>query len=313
MDTSPRLESMPGRELRFRAFSFSCNNYTNESREDLEQLVESGLARYVCYQPERAPTTGTPHLQGYAVFANAITLGGARLRLRGCHVESAKASLKKNVEYCSKPESRDDGADFGFTEHGERSSVEGTGSGSGTRTDLDRIAKRLRDGASESDIASDHPASYIMYTRGIRSLAQFSIRKRRDKSIVYWYWGPTGTGKTRLASVQSPDAYWKSSAHQWWDGYDGRSDVIIDDYRCSFCPFNELLRLLDRYPYQAQIKGGTVELSAPNIYITAPKAPTVMWESRTEEDLNQLLRRIDHVREFKVGDIVPQLVPDATP
>jgi hypothetical protein len=88
--------------------------------------------------------------------------------------------------------------------------------------------------------------------------------------------------------------------------------VIIDDYRCSFCQFNELLRLLDRYPYQAQIKGGTVELIAPNIYITAPKAPAEMWATRTEEDLQQLLRRIDHVREFKVGDIMPQLVPDAT-
>lgn len=300
------------RQERFRAFTFTCNNYDQERRDGLAQLVESGSGRYICYQPEKSPTTGTPHLQGYCVWSNAITAAGARLRLVGCHVEPAKASFEKNYAYCSKEESRDLSAGFGFTEHGDRSDVEGTGSGSGTRTDLNRVAKRIRDGATESDIAQDYPASYIMYTRGIRSFAQCFVRKRRDKSIVYWYWGPTGTGKTRLASAQSPDAYWKSSAHQWWDGYDGVSDVIIDDYRCSFCPFNELLRLLDRYPYQAQIKGGTVELSAPNIYITAPKSPADMWASRTEEDLQQLLRRIDHTREFKVGDIMPQLVPDAT-
>lgn len=297
------------RASRYRAYCFTWNNYVDESRSHLESLVESGLARYVCYQPERAPTTGTPHLQGYVVWSNAISEQGARTRLGvGVHVSVARGSFEQNKEYCSKEESRDTTAAFAFSELGDPESVEGTGTGSGTRTDLVCIAKRLRDGATERDIAQDHPASYIMYTRGIRTLAQFTVCKRRDKSIVHWYWGPTGTGKTRLAAFESPDAYWKSSAHQWWDGYDGVSDVIIDDYRCSFCQFNELLRMLDRYPYQVQIKGGVVEFNAKNIYITAPKAPQQMWESRTDEDLAQLLRRVDHIREFKRGDILPQLL-----
>jgi hypothetical protein len=137
-----------------------------------------------------------------------------------------------------------------------------------------------------------------MYTRGIRSLVQLGIPKRAHKSIVHWYWGPTGTGKTRLASEESPDAYWKSSAHQWWDGYDGVSDVIIDDYRASFCPFNELLRLLDRYPYQVQVKGATQQLNAKRIFITTPKDPRSTWASRTDEDIAQLERRIEIVKFF---------------
>lgn len=287
------------RALRYRAYCFTWNNYGEEARTLIESLYSTGSARYIIYQPELAPTTGTPHLQGYVVFANAITESGARQRFgRGVHVVRANGSCQDNVTYCSKEDGRDRSVDFGVTEHGDRSEVIGTGSGSGTRTDLELVAKRLRDGATERDIAEDYPASYIMYTRGIRTFAQQFVHKRRDKSIVHWYWGPTGTGKTRSASEESPDAYWKSSAHQWWDGYDGVSDVIIDDYRCSFCQFNELLRLLDRYPYQVQIKGGTVELSAKRIFITAPKAPDVMWENRTEEDLAQLMRRVDVIREF---------------
>lgn len=287
---------------RHRAWAFTLNNYTDDDRRRLESIGEGGIVKYLCYQPERSPTTQTPHLQGYIVFRNARTFGGARGIIgTTAHIEVARGSCEQNVEYCSKDESRDTTAGFGFVEFGDRESASGTGCGSGSRTDLAVIAKRLRDGASVQEIAQDHPASYIMYTRGVCSFAQLVVPKRSHKSIVYWYWGPTGTGKTRAASEESPDAYWKSSAHQWYDGYDGLSDIIIDDYRPSFSTFNELLRLLDRYPYQAQIKGGTVQVNAKRIFITAPKSPADMWASRTEEDLAQLTRRIENVKYFAPG------------
>lgn len=287
---------------RHRAWCFTWNNYGEHDRERLDSLVEgrnAGTVRYLCYQPERSPTTSTPHLQGYIVFLNARTLRGAKSIIgEAAHLEVARGTLEQNVEYCSKEESRDGDAGFGFTEFGDRDGCRGTGSGSGTRTDLARIAERLSSGVGTATIAQDHPASYIMYTRGILSFAQLHIPRRTHKSIVYWYWGPTGTGKTRAAFEESPDAYWKSSAHHWWDGYDGLSDVIIDDYRCSFSTFNELLRLLDRYPYQAQVKASTIQVNAKRIFITAPKPPEEMWASRTEEDLAQLTRRIENVKYF---------------
>jgi hypothetical protein len=285
---------------RHRAWAFTLNNYSDDDRQRLERIVDSGIGKYVCYQPERSPSTGTPHIQGYVVFTNARTFGGARGIVGStAHIEVARGSCEQNVDYCSKEDSRDTEAGFGFIEFGDRDAVQGTGCGSGSRTDLAIVAKRLRDGATVEEVAQDHAASFIMYTRGICSFAQLVVPKRAHKSIVYWYWGPTGTGKTRAASEESPDAYWKSSAHQWYDGYDGLSDIIIDDYRPSFSTFNELLRLLDRYPYQAQIKGGTVQVNAKRIFITAPKCPADMWSSRTEEDLAQLIRRIEHVKHFK--------------
>ena len=290
---------MPTRSPRHRAFCFTCPNYNETNRECLASLERDGIARYICYQGERAPSTDTPHLQGYIVLANPRTFDGTRELLGPrFHLEVARGTTEQNVEYCSKSESRDTQCGFGFVEHGDRESVIGTGSGSGTRTDLAVVAKRLRDGETEAEIAEDHPASYIMYTRGIRAFAQLHLPRRSAKSIVHWYWGPTGTGKTRLASEESPDAYWKSAAHHWWDGYDGVSDVIIDDYRASFCQFNELLRLLDRYPYQVQCKGSTVQFNAKRIFITTPKDPRETWQSRTSEDIAQLERRIEIVKFF---------------
>lgn len=74
--------------------------------------------------------------------------------------------------------------------------------------------------------------------------------------------------------------------------------MIIDDYRASFCQFNELLRMLDRYPYQVQCKGSTVQFNAKRIFITTPKDPRETWSSRTSEDIAQLERRIEFVKFF---------------
>lgn len=287
---------MSNRQPRFRNFCFTLNNYTNDHRERLSELFDSGVLRYLVYQPEIAPTTGTHHLQGYCQFLNPRTESGARGALIGCHVSVARGNSDENYAYCTKDDGRDESAGFGPTEFGDRD--RGAGRGSGHRTDLVEVAERIRDGATIAQVAADHPGTYIRYTRGVLSFAQLHVRRRSHKTIVHWFWGPTGSGKTRAASEASPDAYWKSSSHQWWDGYDGRADVIIDDYRPSFCQFNELLRLLDRYPYQAQVKGGTVECSMEHIYITSPKSPEDVWAGRTEEDLAQLSRRIEEVRFF---------------
>lgn len=61
-----------------------------------------------------------------------------------------------------------------------------------------------------------------------------------------------------------------------------------------------MLRLFDRYPYQVEVKGGTRQFLARKIYVTTPKSPALTWESRTEEDLAQLLRRITEVKHFAI-------------
>lgn len=128
-------------------------------------------------------------------------------------------------------------------------------------------------------------------------------RNPDEAPVVRWYCGPTGSGKSRAAYELTHDgagkvAYYKASDHLWWDGYDGVSDVIIDDYRCDFCKFSYLLRLFDRYPLLLNVKGSFIQFRAKLIIVTAPQAPDVMWSHRTAEDLGQLMRRITEVRYF---------------
>jgi hypothetical protein len=128
--------------------------------------------------------------------------------------------------------------------------------------------------------------------------------KGRDwKPKVYWYYGESGSGKTRAAMGESnPNDRWVSmDSLKWWDGYDGQGDIVIDDFRGSDCRLKTLLRILDRYEYRVEYKGGSTQLLAKRIWITCPYSPESCYRD-DGENLKQLLRRIDIVRQFFCED-----------
>lgn len=86
---------------RHRAWCFTWNNYTDEDCRYLEEEVGE-IAEYIVCGHEKAPTTGTPHLQGFVYFANARTFSGVqKLLLKSAHIEPAK-SIPHAVQYCKK-------------------------------------------------------------------------------------------------------------------------------------------------------------------------------------------------------------------
>lgn len=91
----------------------------------------------------------------------------------------------------------------------------------------------------------------------------------------------------------------------WFDGYVGQPVVILDDFRPWWCQFSFLLRLLDRYPIQVQVKGGFVNFIPETIIITTPKdVHETFAQFRSEEDIQQIRRRITKVKHFiKIDDM----------
>jgi len=84
---------------------------------------------------------------------------------------------------------------------------------------------------------------------------------------------------------------------EWWEGYDAHEEVIIDDMRKDFLKFHHLLKLFDRYPYRVQFKGGSRQFLAKTIIVTTCYSPEEMFNNR--EDIQQLLRRINTIKQFK--------------
>lgn len=85
-------------QSRSRSFCFTWNNYPDNHQDVLDELD----FRYVCYGYEFAPQTGTPHLQGFILFANARTLNSVIRGLPGVHVLVARGTAAHNRTYCSK-------------------------------------------------------------------------------------------------------------------------------------------------------------------------------------------------------------------
>lgn len=265
-----------------RNFCFTINNYTEDDICFLKAIKDF---KYLCFGLE-VGEQGTPHIQGFISFENARSVKGIVKVLRG-HISVAKGSPSQNRDYCSK--------DGNFFEFGE------IPKGQGKRSDLDLIKSRVLAGDRLSNVIVDD-CKNLQQIRFAEKLSEYKPRVCRDKPEVRWYWGPTGTGKTRSAIEEFPNAWISGKNLRWWQGYDDHTEVIVDDFRPDFCTFHELLRILDRYPYTVEVKGGSRPLLAKVIIITSCVPPAQLYGSgEIREDIQQLLRRIDVIREFGTG------------
>lgn len=274
-------------------FCFTKNNYTDL---DVALLKADNTQhfKYWCFGKE-VGESGTPHLQGYLEFQNntklrisAVQTRIQAIGLNGYAILIAKGTGQQNITYCSK--------DGDFFEGGVRPS------GQGKRTDLDVVCEEISNGATMQELIEKFPSQVCKFRNGLEFLINAKNPRRFFKTEVWWLWGPTGSGKSRWAWDQCPDAYMKCSTHKWWSGYIGQESVILDDYRpCKEMPFNFILNLFDRYPLSVETKGGMVEFTAKKIFVTSPYSPEVMcqhleWLGTEMKD--QLIRRIDHQIQF---------------
>lgn len=287
---------------RYRSVCFTLNNYTEVEVTTLKSNVRD--IRYCVFQQERG-ANGTPHLQGFAYCDNKKTLAQwKRLLGERCHIEQTMGTPAQADAYCRKEDTREPGT--------EPWSI-GSLPQQGARTDLSTVAAAVRSGATDEEIAESHPGDFIRYHSGIRFLRQIYAKPRTFKTFVHWWYGATGTGKSAEAFERFPDAYWKMGTNKWWDGYIDQAEVIVDDYRRDLCTFAELLRLFDRYPYRVEFKGGSTQFVARHLVITTPLHPRDTWAGRTEEDLGQLMRRIDEIRLFGDEPVLPNMLIETQP
>ena len=260
-----------------RTWVFTINNYTEEHLEWVK-----GLECVKIVASKELGDQGTPHVQGAVTLKRQYTLKQLKKLCNEAHWELAKA--KQDFNYCKKS----GGEIIRDEDHKQQ----------GKRTDLDAVRKSLKEGAALSDIAEtcsslqeiQFAEKYIKYT-------QVPLPKG-TRVDIHWYYGCTGTGKTK-AVLDQCDPYIPLS-HKWWEGYQGQDNVLLDDLRPDWCKPAELLRLLDpyRYQYKVEVKGGSLQLLATKIWVTCPWHPNDFWKD-SDEDPKQLIRRIKELLHFR--------------
>lgn len=259
-----------------KTWAFTLNNYNDE---DIERFKRYTVSRLVV--GKEIGEQGTPHLQGWITFKRGYRPSQLKKLEPRVHWEFALTTDGEN--YCMK-----DGTDVVINVDNRNQ---------GQRTDLKAAVTYIKESGIKR-FREEMGDVYVKYHNGFDKIGLLNSKKRTEKPNVVWIYGPTGCGKTSYVYDKHPDLWISNEDLKWFDGYDGQETVLFDDFRGDMCKFRFLLRLLDRYPLKVPIKGGFVEWTPKNIYITSCKDPKNIYNKETfdnEEKVDQLLRRIDDI------------------
>lgn len=225
--------------------------------------------KYITWGVEVCPDTGRQHYQGFVILKSPQRLNAAKTIIgasKECHLEKKRGSRDQARDYCHKECSKEAPAfEWGQFDANTMESL---------------FKKPL------GELKSDYPEFYCRYYRGLERL-QPKGPKWRDVQ-VHVLWGESGSGKTRQV-MELDDVYKIDPPYKWWDGYEGESILLIDDFQEGDIPNGELKHLLDGYRHRLETKGSHLWALWTKIYITSNYNPT--WIA----DIKGLSRRVSSV------------------
>lgn len=246
--------------------------------------------RYVVAQREVCPNTQRVHIQGYIEFTNKQSQKEIKKLMPGIHLEVRKGTRDQARKYCMKDDTRL--LNSKTIELGEFKTEQGK------RRDIDIIKDAIKSGKSLKKVVWEDAVN-LQTIRIAEKLVQYRQTKRNPNNPpeIRWYYGETGTGKTRSVYDEfETEEIYQSSRYRWWDGYEQQKIILIDDMRKDYAKFHELIKLLDRYPLQVEVKGGVRQINSKIIIITSAYHPKHIYNTR--EDIQQLIRRITVIKQF---------------
>jgi len=278
--------TQPNSRSRGRGWCFTRNHYDGTMFED------TVACKYICYGKEVAPTTGTPHLQGYVYWDNARSLASVRRLFTGCHITQARGSYIQNKEYCSK------GGDF--TERGDPPT-----------TDLERGEMEKNRWANTMDLAKSgnldqiEPELFIRYYTSLKRIAvDYSPEVESLESCCgLWIHGLSGSGKTFAIQSRFRGQLYPKPKNQWWCGYRDQPVVLFDDISIFHVKFGDDFKIwADRYSFIADKKGSSSTIRPKLFVVTSQYTIDQIWGD--EETRSALKRRFKVIEKKENIDLV---------
>lgn len=229
----------------------TLNNYTPEEGVAMDSWPTSYLV-----VGKEVGESGTAHIQGYFIFSKSMRLSACKKLNPRAHWEVAKGSPAQNREYCSKE-----------GDYYEKGSLPASkGSGNQIRWDLAKAA------AMEGRLHDVPDELYVRFYKTLKEIAKDNMVKPDALPSVcgLWIYGTTGTGKSHAVIHAYPNRYIKSNKI-WWDGYQGEDVVHMDElsphHSQWIAPY--LLKWADKWPFDAEVKGGAMQIRPKRLIITS--------------------------------------------
>jgi len=271
---------------RNRNWVITLNNYVNTD------MFDNVVCKYIAYSKEVAPTTGTPHLQGYISFANAKTHQQVKRLLPRCFVAPMLGSVSQNETYCSKAGL--------LIERGEKP-VSNDNKGRAEKLRW----QRARDLAKDGNLDEIDADIFIRCYSTLKNIKKDYQKKPSPEDVkCFWIYGLTGTGKSYSVETTFPDCYKKSMDDlKWFDGYQGEDVIYLEDIDKYQVKWGGLLkRLADRWPMQASIKGSMLYIRPKIVIVTSNYRIEDIWSD--EQTVDPLLRRFKQVEKLTQDQVI---------
>jgi len=206
---------------------------------------------YAVGQHEIAPSTGKRHFQAYIHTEKLVKFKTVKnwWPLSNPHIEAAKGTEQQNKDYCTKAETRQPGTEP--IEY-KPENFQGDSGKQGKRSDLEDVAKLIKDGAPMETVAREHSAQYIRYHQGFHALKDIVAPKPptfRPVQVIIFY-GASGTGKSFRVRTEWPDAYLVPTGKNCWDNYAGEDTIVFEEWDSNAWELREMNKYLDNYKIQ---------------------------------------------------------------
>lgn len=263
--------------MKKRKFFLTINNYSDLEVETAKAAIKE--CSYGIYAKE-VGEMGTPHLHIWLHYKHARSFNAINKKFSRANIQEGRGK-DQDQTYLKK--------DDDYEEYGEMEQQ-------GSRTDIHKVKELVKAGGNMRDVIEI--ANSYQAIKGAELIFKYIESKRRVHPIkVIWFFGTSGSGKTKSVFDTEVDIF-RPTSYKWWEGYDGHKTVLIDDYRPEWCSFDKLLKITDIYPFRVQTKGGSREVQYDKIYFTSFLHPRDYFADIEEAEFKQLTRRVTEFKEF---------------
>lgn len=283
-------DSNPNVQARF--WCFTLNNPTDDERTAFAAFESAGLPRhfkFLIFQEERAPSTGTIHFQGYLELDNSYKKSYLINNFNGrAAYQKRRGTQEEAIAYCCKEDTRVEGGMAGRYGEPCGNRVPGEAKEKAIKA-LDQLRKgeiRYRDIDSETLL-------YPGFNNAARGILCDMLGPKRDVE-VFTIIGGSGIGKSYACYEYCGRNLVSYSGDGWFGGASTEGDNLLFDEFTGGIRFDNFLKLLDGYAMQLPVKGSMYPAHYTKVFITSNVMPELWWTGKKDEKEEMELKREGH-------------------
>lgn len=296
------------KNTRSRKWLLTINNpiekgYTHERLSEI--LSEFRGLLYWCMSDE-VGQEGTYHTHIFFCVQNPVKFSTLKNRFDGAHFDMCRGTSRENRDYVFKEgkwiEDKKHETNLPETheEFGELPTER-----PGKRTDLSNLYAMIKDGLSNYEIIEAAPSFLFRLDEieRVRQMLRDEFYKKEFRTLnVSYFFGPTGSGKTRFVMDEyGYDNVFRVTDYKHpFDGYKGQDVVIFEEFRSSL-PVQDMLNYLDGYPLQLPCRYNNKVACFTKVFIVTNiqlESQYRLVQHEFQETWKAFLRRVHSVVQF---------------